>query len=190
MAIRQKLNRAGRDNLRLKFNSYPTSLPSQISSRRSTPLTSDEIYYKVGRTTHWTAGQYNACSSVVYLDEETETKKLPSSLVILKTRWICTTITTVNTWLVKLYAFWVFSQIGLLVQVGILEVRRLMAREKQSACTVQEALSVARKVLPWTSVMYRHKYDLCRHRNPVVSYSPQVCKWQIGARTSVMDDWL
>jgi hypothetical protein len=61
--------------LRLKFGSYSGSLPSKISSRRSTPLSSDEVYYKVGRTTHWTAGQYNACNSVVYKDRKTGKRK-------------------------------------------------------------------------------------------------------------------
>jgi hypothetical protein len=42
------------------------TLPSQISEMRSTPPETDEVFFKVGRTTGWTAGVPNSCRSVYF----------------------------------------------------------------------------------------------------------------------------
>lgn len=42
------------------------TLPSQISEIRSIPPETDEVFFKVGRTTGWTAGVPNSCRSVYF----------------------------------------------------------------------------------------------------------------------------
>ncbi|KAK0712696.1 hypothetical protein B0T26DRAFT_343808 [Lasiosphaeria miniovina] len=44
----------------------PGTIPGQISQLRSDPPKHNEVFFKVGRTTGWTAGQYNPCRSMVF----------------------------------------------------------------------------------------------------------------------------
>lgn len=50
--------------LELAFGKPGTGrLPPQISCIREEPLSPKEVYYKVGRSSYWTAGRYNPCIS-------------------------------------------------------------------------------------------------------------------------------
>ncbi|PWI64581.1 hypothetical protein PCL_09511 [Purpureocillium lilacinum] len=47
----------------------PGTLPRQISRLRTISPNPDEVFFKVGRTTGWTAGRYNPCRSMVLNNE-------------------------------------------------------------------------------------------------------------------------
>ena len=53
-AISSQLKSGNLPNLSLNFDLFPGSLPSQISKRQVKNWDAKEVYYKVGRTTHWT----------------------------------------------------------------------------------------------------------------------------------------
>ena len=68
MADRQAVNRAlkdrgGHELARVLGTGLPGSLPEQVSQLSNELPQDGEIFFKVGNTTGWTAGQYNGCRS-------------------------------------------------------------------------------------------------------------------------------
>jgi hypothetical protein len=63
-AIQDRLEARGEPSLWTQLGlPVPGALPRQISSMRTNPPASNEVFFKVGRTTGWTAGLFNQCES-------------------------------------------------------------------------------------------------------------------------------